>query len=111
MAWRRTGDKPLSEPMIPRLPTHKCVTRPQWVNESIGQALKRKLLRCPLLYGRIVIPNHRLSIAAAPVFSSAWQPQNYNATEGEDYVFNCKADAEPAAEIQWMINGEPIDRE
>ena len=32
MAWRRPGDKPLSEPMMARLPTHICVTRPQWVN-------------------------------------------------------------------------------
>ena len=32
MAWRRPGDKPLSEPMKVRLPTHMCVTRPQWVN-------------------------------------------------------------------------------
>ena len=31
MAWRRPGDKPLSEPMMLRLPTHICVTRPQWV--------------------------------------------------------------------------------
>ena len=31
MAWRRPGDKPLSEPMIVCLPTHICVTRPQWV--------------------------------------------------------------------------------
>ena len=31
MAWRRSGDKPLSEPMIISLPTHVCVTRPQWV--------------------------------------------------------------------------------
>ena len=31
-AWRRPGDKPLSEPMMVRLPTHICVTRPQWVN-------------------------------------------------------------------------------
>ena len=30
MAWRRPGDKPLSEPMIVRIPTHICVTRPQW---------------------------------------------------------------------------------
>ena len=29
MAWRRSGDKPLSEPMSVRLPTHICVTRPQ----------------------------------------------------------------------------------
>ena len=32
MAWRRPGDKPLSEAMMVRLTTHKCVTRPQWVN-------------------------------------------------------------------------------
>ena len=31
MAWRRLGDKPLSEPMMVSLPTHICVTRPQWV--------------------------------------------------------------------------------
>ena len=28
MAWRRSGDKPLSEPMMIRLSTHICVTRP-----------------------------------------------------------------------------------
>ena len=32
MAWRRPGDKPLSEPMMVSSPTHICVTRPQWVN-------------------------------------------------------------------------------
>ena len=31
MAWRCSGNKPLSEPMMVRLPTHICVTRPQWV--------------------------------------------------------------------------------
>ena len=31
MAWRRPGDKPLSEPMMVSLPTHICVARPQWV--------------------------------------------------------------------------------
>ena len=32
MAWRRSGDKPLSEPMMVSLLTHICVTRPQWVD-------------------------------------------------------------------------------
>ena len=32
MAWRRSGDKPLSEPMMVSLLTHICVTRPQWVS-------------------------------------------------------------------------------
>ena len=34
MAWRRSGDKPLSEPMMVSLLTHICNTRPQWVNGS-----------------------------------------------------------------------------
>ena len=34
MAWRRPGDKPLSEPMMARLPTHICVIRPQWVKSK-----------------------------------------------------------------------------
>ena len=32
MAWRPPGDKPLSEPMLVSLPTHICITQPQWVN-------------------------------------------------------------------------------
>ena len=31
MVWRRPGDKPLSGPMMVRLPTHTCVTQPQWI--------------------------------------------------------------------------------
>ena len=30
MVWRRPGDKPLSEPIRVDLPTHICVTWPQW---------------------------------------------------------------------------------
>ena len=32
IAWRRPGDKSLSEPVMVSLLTHICVTRPQWVN-------------------------------------------------------------------------------
>ena len=35
MAWRRPGDKPLSEPMMVSLPMHICVARPLWVKEKI----------------------------------------------------------------------------
>ena len=31
MAWRRPGDKPLSEPKMESFLMHICVTRPQWV--------------------------------------------------------------------------------
>ena len=41
MAWRRPGDKPLSEPRTESLLTHICVTRPQWVN-----AIRRMTMQC-----------------------------------------------------------------
>ena len=37
MAWRRPGDKPLSEPMVFCLLTHIYVTRPQWVKDHLGR--------------------------------------------------------------------------
>ena len=43
MAWRRPGDKPLSEPMMVCLLTHICVTRPQWVN-------KLRMVLCHMIY-------------------------------------------------------------
>ena len=39
MAWRRPGDKPLSEPMMVSLLTHICVARPQWVNSQDSHIL------------------------------------------------------------------------
>ena len=47
MAWRRPGDKPLSEPTLVCLLTHICVTRPQWVK------YKTVLLLLPLRYVRM----------------------------------------------------------
>ena len=35
MAWRRPGNKPLSEPMMASLLVHICVTPTQWVNEKL----------------------------------------------------------------------------
>ena len=29
MAWHRPGDTPLSEPVMIRIPTHRCAIRPQ----------------------------------------------------------------------------------
>ena len=41
-AWRRPGDKPLSKPMMVRLPTHICVTRPQWIKSKLFDWLIRR---------------------------------------------------------------------
>ena len=43
MAWRRSGDKPLSEPMMVSLLTHICVTRPQWVNKCMTNVKFKKI--------------------------------------------------------------------
>ena len=43
MAWRQPGDKPLSEPMMAVLPTHICITRPQWVNQFLHRQASREL--------------------------------------------------------------------
>ena len=47
MDWRRPGDKPLSEAMLVGLPTHICVTRPQWVNAFLNT---RDWKSIPVLY-------------------------------------------------------------
>ena len=49
MAWRRSGDKPLSEPMMVSLLTHICVTRPQCVKEV------RSLSCCRYFYERCLV--------------------------------------------------------
>ena len=46
MAWRRPGDKPLSELMMVSLTTHICVTRPQWVKYlTCGLSSSIRLIR------------------------------------------------------------------
>ena len=42
LAWRRPGDKPLSEPMMARLPTHICVTWPPWINNVKSEQSDRR---------------------------------------------------------------------
>ena len=43
MAWRRPGDKPLSETVMVSLLMHVCVTRPQWVNKDLSM-----VIACPI---------------------------------------------------------------
>ena len=45
MAWRRPGDKPLSEPMMVWFPTHICVIRPQWLDLSVSILKSQQLFK------------------------------------------------------------------
>ena len=44
MAWRRPGNKPLSEPVIIRLLPRICITRPQWGKEETVESMTAKSL-------------------------------------------------------------------
>ena len=47
----RPCDKPLSEQMMVRLPTHICVTRPQWVNTTEINAIYKRDFINPRCWG------------------------------------------------------------
>ena len=53
MAWRRPGDKPLSEPVMVSLLTDIYVTRPQWVNalrpRENGRHFAEDIFKCIFL--------------------------------------------------------------
>ena len=59
MAWRRPGDKSLSEPMMVNLLTHICVTRPQWVN---NYRTRKWVWKCLQNDGHSVSPYNVFSI-------------------------------------------------
>ena len=72
MAWRRPGDKPLSEPMMVSLLTHICVTRPQWVNFISLLYLHLwmfKHMQC--IYASLV----KLDIFSWPIYATLGQDQ------------------------------------
>ena len=58
MAWCRPGDKPLSEAMMVSLPTHTCVTRPQWVLTHNLISLLRYIMRSDYKTSYRLSPGH-----------------------------------------------------
>ena len=65
MAWRRPGDKPLSEPMMVSLLTHICVTRPQWVNIAVSASF---LMCVPILFATMYRPSLYFSCSGNDCF-------------------------------------------
>ena len=56
MAWCRTGDKSLSAPMMVSLPTHICVTRPQWVKWFTVNTQQRHMGCFSWIWNEIYLP-------------------------------------------------------
>ena len=69
MARRRSGDKPLSEPIMVSSLTHICVTRPQWVNHVRYRCLSvcSAVDICPI--GNLVVWIHKISTVK---YTSIW---------------------------------------
>ena len=75
MAWRRPGDKPLSEPMMVSLPTHICVARPQWVKQ--WQCSFQMESALPLANLLITLSDHSSNIGlrrVVLVMAASWHP-------------------------------------
>ena len=62
MAWRRPGDKPLSEPMMVSLLTYTCVTRPQWVNMKCAFCSASKTCWHHWISGHVLIKAYEFRI-------------------------------------------------
>ena len=60
MAWRRPGDKPLSEPMMVRLLTHICVAWPQWVKHLVYMPIGHMVLKIVVPCKNFHLPNQYL---------------------------------------------------
>ena len=73
MAWRRLGDKPLSEPMRVSLPTHICVTRPQWVNLLAPRISDCNFIKCVSNLCHIL---RIMFMSSSCDIALSWMPQN-----------------------------------
>ena len=51
---------------------------------------------------------HLLAVAV-PKFKQDKEPANYNGTVDDEAIINCDVSAIPDADIQWYMNGDPLD--
>ena len=99
MAWRRPGDKPLSEPMMVSLPTHICVTRPQWIKKSetnLGKIIKKyTCLKLSFLFLFVFfdlmvgnpLANHKFSVISC-IFTIGPQTSRYRYNQPKIEIFS-----------------------
>ena len=81
MAWRRPGDKPLSEPMMVSLATHICVTRPQWVKYAIKDTALKSRVHCTLTIKFISTIGMIKRNMTRRMLTSAWKGPNFSLTK------------------------------
>ena len=74
MAWRRPGDKPLSQPMMVSLLTHICVTRPQWVNlgDTAMRSVRYMYIFWPLVPSRGIYSHYYYYFDPGVILVHSW---------------------------------------
>ena len=82
MAWRSTGDKPLSETMMVSLPTHICVTRPQWV--------KSKQCTSGIIYCVLCTNNIFIVTIFMEIFTNLYEPSSITTSHTYSRVNQCR---------------------
>ena len=98
MAWRRSVDKPLSEPMMSILLTHICVIRPLWVNSSPpsqnGYHFANDIFRCIFVNEKfcILIKISLKFVSGCPIRSSdndstgLWPPGSLHTLGADGHI-------------------------
>ena len=76
MAWRRSGDTPLSEPIMVRLLTHICVTQPQWVNANYIFLTAYIIILTQICSWWSNYNNMSASVQATSHYLSQWWPKS-----------------------------------
>ena len=80
MAWRRPGDKPLSEPMMVSFLTHICITRPQWVNNRYYIWLRYWWIVTSTFSWYMYLPYH------APIPTAVYLNRRWNKTSTHNHI-------------------------
>ena len=104
MAWRRPGDKPLSEPMLVCFLTHICVTRPQWVMLSPWERSLVKFHLSEFRFWKGFSPwGNRGSVAyhLLQMKTSATYPQPQVASQHLDGTWTRRPSPLPTAMLVW----------
>ena len=72
MAWCRPGGKPLSEPMVARLPTQLYVIRPQWVKSLDAKSWSWTDPHCDMRLHSCLVAGDLLSTHGVAVTIASW---------------------------------------
>ena len=107
MAWRRPGDKLLSEPMMASLLTHICVTRPQWV-KAVGEVSLQVLLFWPSLsfnMPSLKLAIHCFFIMVPARYMRLWDDMSYfdRWSRARFHLHTCESTYSGVTSISWRL--------